>query len=514
MPAHIESSGVADIARRPVLAVAGLSKSFGGVQALTNVSLSLRKGEIRAICGENGAGKSTLVKLLMGIIQPDSGVIEIDGSPILLRSSAHAQNMGLGLVAQELSLAPHLSVFDNIWLGSPLTPFFHRNRKLRERAQAALDALGVSDWGLEAIAAGLSIAQKQVVEIARLIARDARILILDEPTATLNDSEIERMMKVLKALRDKGNSILYISHRLGEIFELCDSVTVFRNGRHIATAETCAIKRDELVGHILGRPLSEMYPPPLANSASASMVVVERLSVGASVRDLSFAARRGEIVCLAGQIGSGANLVTRALAGLAPDARGRVTIDGRLAPLRSPAKSVANGILFISDDRAAEGLFSEMQVVDNIVALDLASGSSNGLLNWRKLRDRAMRHSRRVGLDPGRLHSSVGVLSGGNQQKILFGRILRQGRPGLLLLSEPTRGIDVGARAELYRVMRSLCAEGYAMIMYSSDLEEIAGMADVVITLFRGRMVARYERDEIDLVRILSDITHPTSAAA
>jgi ABC-type sugar transport system ATPase subunit len=515
MPAPIEAGSEKSAvvaAASPILAVEGLSKSFGAVQALKDVSLTLQQGEIRAVCGENGAGKSTFVSLLMGLTQPDAGSITLEGRRVQISGSRHAQSLGLGLVAQELSLAPHLSILDNIWLGSPAVPFVHRRRALREKAREALDTLGVGDWRLDSPVGRLSVGQRQIVEIARLIARDARLLILDEPTATLSDAEIDRMMNVLRTLRAKGRSVLYISHRLGEVFDLCDSVSVFRNGRHISTNSTAALTRDDLVHDILGRTLSEMYPPANPDARREEAVVVQGLAIGDLVRDLSFTARRGEILCIAGQVGSGANLVTRALAGLAPEARGRVLVDGRPAPLRSAAKSIERNVLFISDDRAGEGLFHQLRVLDNIVACSIGRRSQGGVISWPRLRAHAVDKAKQVGLDAERLNSPAGALSGGNQQKILFGRVLRDAEPGVLLLNEPTRGIDVGARSELYRVMRALCAQGYVLIMYSSDLEEVTAMADCVLTIYRGRAVAHYERAAIDGSRILTDITNPAHA--
>lgn len=496
-----------------ILAVEGLSKSFGAVQALQDVSFSLGRQEIRALCGENGAGKSTFVKILMGLAQPDEGIIRVGGDRVRIAGSRHAQNLGLGLVAQELSLAPHLSIFDNIWLGSPQVPFLHRRSALRAKAREALRALGVEDWGLDTLVRSLSVGQRQIVEIARLIAREARILILDEPTATLSDSEIERMMRALRSLRDNGRSILYVSHRLGEVFELCDSVTVFRNGRHVVTRPRQGLDKAELIENILGRTLSEMYPPRVKNVTAPDVLRVQNLSVANAVKDVSFSARTGEILCIAGQLGSGADFVTRALAGLAPAATGKVSFRGKRTPLRSVSKSIAKKIDFISDDRAGEGLFQTMRVLDNLIASNLEAHSRGGLLRWGKLREYARRSAERVGLTAGRLDSPIGALSGGNQQKILFGRVLRSDEPGLLLLNEPTRGIDVGARSELYRVMRMLCENGCVLVMYSSDLEEVLGLADVVLTMFKGRLVNRYEGGEIEGSRILADITHPDARA-
>jgi ABC-type sugar transport system ATPase subunit len=497
-----------------VLSVRGVSKTYPGVAALQDVSFSVHPGEIRGLCGENGAGKSTLVKILMGIVQPDTGSIAINDQPQIVRGPQHAQGLGLGLVAQELSLAPHLSILDNIWLGSADVPFLHRRMSLRLRAQQALATLSLADWDLDRPVSSLTIGQRQLIEIARLLARDARVLILDEPTATLSDADIERILGILKDLRAQGRSIIYITHRLGEIFDLCDSVTVLRNGQHVATQPVSEVTRERLVELMLGRSFKDMYPKTATRADQGIRVTVEGLNVPGRLCNFSMVAPRGRIVCIAGQIGSGANLVTRALAGLAPSATGNVTVDGRPIRLGSVPHCVMQNVLFVSDDRATEGLFPQMTVLDNLVATRLDASARIGILSWPALRRMGDSLAERVGLDRHRLKSQSITLSGGNQQKLLFARALASAEAGVLLMNEPTRGIDVGARAEIYRIMRELCDLGAALIMTSSDLEEVVGIADIVITLYRGRAVARYEGDDIAMASILADITHPIQAFA
>lgn len=492
---------------KEVLAARDLSKSFGAVQALRGVSLSLGEGEIRAICGENGAGKSTLVKLLMGIHQPDSGTIALDGTVQEVHTPKQAHGLGLALVAQELSLAPHLSVLDNIWLGSGAVPFFHRRAKLREKASQALEMLGV-EIDLDVPVGQLTLGQRQVVEIARLIARDARVLILDEPTATLSDVEIERTFAVLQSLRSQGRSVLYITHRLGEVFEICDTVTVLRNGEHIATRRTVEMNRRNLIELMLGQSFEEMYPRRDQKQSAGGGLVIENLSVPGIVNSFSMIARRGEIVCVAGQIGSGATAVIRALAGLVPEATGLVTLDDVALPLGSAAVSVARDVVFISEDRASEGLFHR-SVLENLVATRWAEHTRFGVVSWPKIRRVGAALAAKVQLDRRRLSADAFDLSGGNQQKLLFARATERGHAGVLLMNEPTRGVDVLARAEIYRLMREFCRQGYALMMTSSDLEEVVGMADSVVTMYRGRVISRYDRDAIAIATILSDITHP-----
>jgi ribose transport system ATP-binding protein/rhamnose transport system ATP-binding protein len=496
------------------LAIENVTKTYPGVTALQDISFSLGAAEIRAVCGENGAGKSTLVKILMGIVQPDAGSIMINGQPQTIRAPQQAQALGLGLVAQELSLAPHLSILDNIWLGSAEVPFLHRRAHLRTRAAAALATLGLRDWDIERRVEALTVGQRQLVEIARLLARDARVLILDEPTATLSDSDIERILAILKELRAQGRSIIYITHRLGEVFELCDSVTVLRNGQHVATRPVKEVSRGELVEMMLGRSFEDMYPKAAGRKEPDARMVVRELNVPGTLHDFSMTAPSGQIVCIAGQIGSGANEVIRALAGLIPAASGRVTVDGLPLKLGSVPHCMQRNVLFVSDDRAAEGLFPQMTVLDNLVATRLGAAARFGMLSWPALRRIGAALATRVGIDRQRLKSQAITLSGGNQQKLLFGRALASAGAGVLLMNEPTRGIDVGARAEIYRIMRELCDRGAALVMTSSDLEEVVGIADIVITLYRGRAVAQYGREQITMRSILGDITHPVQAGA
>jgi ribose transport system ATP-binding protein/rhamnose transport system ATP-binding protein len=382
------------------------------------------------------------------------------------------------------------------------------------RAQQALATLGLADWDLDRPVGSLTIGQRQLIEIARLLARDARVLILDEPTATLSDADIERIIGILKGLRAHGRSIIYITHRLGEVFELCDSVTVLRNGQHVATQPVRDVTREHLVELMLGRSFEDMYPRPADRAPHGGGVVVEGLSVPGTLHSFSMIAPRGRITCIAGQIGSGASMVTRALAGLVPSAAGNVTVDSRPMRLGSVPHCVARNVLFLSDDRAGEGLFPEMTVLDNLVATRLDACVRMGVLSWPALRRMGAGLAERVGVDRNRLSSQSITLSGGNQQKLLFGRALASAEAGVLLMNEPTRGIDVGARAEIYRIMRELCDLGAALIMTSSDLEEVVGIADIALTMYRGRVVARYEGDAIAMPSVLADITHPAQATA
>jgi ribose transport system ATP-binding protein/rhamnose transport system ATP-binding protein len=494
-----------------VLAVDGVTKRFGSNAVLKDVSLALEAHEVRAVCGENGAGKSTLVKVVTGLYPPDEGTVCVDGTAAVIASPQHAQELGIALVAQELSLAPALSVLDNIWLGNRKVPLFHRREELRARARNALDKLGLNDLALDTPASALSIGRRQLVEIARMLTRDARVFILDEPTATLSDVEIERIFAALRALKAEGKSIIYITHRLGEVFDICDSVSVLRNGDLVATRRTNEIDRSGLMQMMLGRSLGEMYPA-WESSPGEAMLTVKNLQVPPLVRGFDLTAERGTVTCLAGQVGSGAITVLRTLAGLTPGASGEINVQGKPMRLRAVVRAQNANIKFISEDRAGEGIFLRLSAGQNLIATKLKEHTAFGLLARRGLRATAASLAAAVGVDSKRLHSPADELSGGNQQKLAFGRWIGGDQPGVLLMNEPTRGVDVGARAEIYRLIRQFCDGGFCVVMASSDIEEVLGMADVVVSMYRGQQVARYRRGEADMQRVLADITHPAAA--
>ena len=464
-----------------------------------------------AVCGENGAGKSTLVKILMGIYQPDAGRVLCEGREVRIRRPADGQALGIAMVAQELSLAPDLTVLDNIWLGSQRTPFFHRRAALRRRAADTMAMLGFAEGIVDRQVASLSLAERQLVEIARNLCRDARVLILDEPTAMLSDREIERTFAAIRVLRERGSAIVYITHRLGEVFTVCDRATVLRNGEVVGTAPTAGLTRAQLVEMMIGRRLENAYPPPSAR-IQAPVLSVKDLRVPGAVHGVSFTVGRGEIVGLAGQIGSGAAEMVRALAGLTPSATGTVEVRGSRVALGSRPRMLAAGVAFISEDRAAEGLFLHREVRENLVASRIPEFCRAGLVAWGRLTATAKRLAARVGVDAARLRHHAEDLSGGNQQKIAFGRCVDPPRPGLVLMNEPTRGVDVGARADIYALMRGFTEQGFGLLLYSTDLEELLGMSDVVLTLYRGRLVGSYRRAELDLQAVLGDITHARAA--
>ena len=493
----------------PVIRVDHLSKRFGAVQALRDVSLELRAGEIRAICGENGAGKSTLVKVLTGIVMPDSGQISVDGVARLFRGPREAQANGVNLVSQELSVCPDLTVLDNIWLGTIEVPFFHRRKELRDRAATTLADLGASNIALDAPVFSLSTGERQIVEIARMLTRDTRVLILDEPTATLSDQEISRILTALRAVRAAGKALVYITHRLSEVFDLCDVATIMRNGEVVADCRVEELDRQSLIEIMLGRPLGEMYPEHQEASDAQISLSLRALQVPGATGAIDLDIPAGQIVCLTGQVGSGAENVVRAVCGLVHNATGKILASGHDFPLGRPEDSFAAGIRFVSGDRAGEGIFVQQTVLDNLVATRLGRRSFLGTVNRRALRSEAVGLAKSVSIDPRRLNAPASELSGGNQQKIAFGRYVEDPDAKVIVMIEPTRGIDVGARAEIYKLMRDFCARGYGILVASTDFGEVLGLGDLVITMYRGNVVGRYSAATATMPRIIADVTHP-----
>ncbi|OGA18968.1 MAG: hypothetical protein A3G25_00910 [Betaproteobacteria bacterium RIFCSPLOWO2_12_FULL_63_13] len=497
----------------PILEARAVAKSFGAVQALRDVSFAVAPGEVRGICGENGAGKSTLIKILTGVHQSDRGTIVIDGAERRIEGPLHAQALGIAFVSQELSIAPHLSVEDNIWLGHRDVPLLHRRRALRQRAREVLELVGLRHLAVDVRASTLSLGERQLLEIARMLVRNARVLILDEPTATLSDREIAQVFATLRRLKQQGRTIIFITHRLAEIFEICDSVTVLRNGYEVGSYATSEVDRTGLIEAMLGRPLEQMYPQA-PSTAGGPALVVRDLHIPGSVRSLSFVVPQGCIACLVGQIGSGATEAVRALAGLVYTARGEASVGGRPLRFGSVPKALARNVRFVSEERAAEGVFLNLSVRENLLATQLDTLGAGGWMSRQRLTAAAGRLAGMVGIDGRRLRSRTRELSGGNQQKVAVGRSVTSHGTGVLLMNEPTRGVDVGARAEIYVLMRRLCNQGYAILMTSADIEEVVGMSDIVVTMYRGAKVAEYAGDAIDRTRVLSDIIQQQTAMA
>ena len=502
-----------------LLEVVDLSKSFGPVRAVQGLSLDVRAGEVHAVCGHNGAGKSTLVKSLVGLVRPDEGTIRFGGEELSLRNPLDAQGHGIALVNQELSLVPELSVEDNIFLGGLDVPLLYRRRRLSKQARAVLDQLGLGHVQLRTPVETLAIGERQLVEIARLLVRDARLLILDEPTATLSKPEIERVFRATRDLVAQGRSVIFVSHRLDEVFELCDRVTVLRDGRRVGTHEIGEIDRRALIelmlGEMEGAKAMVEHEHTLPGSGEP-LVTIDGLTVPGSVEGVSLVLERGLITGLAGQVGSGTSTILRALGGLVPGVSGTVSVRGRPVLLNTPRRAVDAGVLYVPNDRQREGLFLGQTVQRNLIVARLRRLSRLGVLLRRRAHRTARELAGMAGVPVERLGSPAGSLSGGNQQKVLLGRALELEGTALLALDEPTRGVDVGGRADIHALVRTAARRGTAVIFSSTELDEVLDLADVVVTIFHGRIVSIVPRDEASASAILADMTtsHATGTAA
>jgi len=475
---------------RPLLVASDLSKSYGPVRALQGVSLEVAAGEVVGICGQNGAGKSTFVKILTGLVQPDTGALEFEGRSRRFKSTLDSQVSGIAIVDQELSLVPQLTVEENMFLGHRDTRFIGGGAARRARCHEILRELGLESVSPRDRVGDLRIGQRQLVEIGRLIARDAQMLILDEPTATLSDVEIEHVFRAVRSLVRQGRSVLYVSHRLGEVLDLCDRVVVFGDGKLKGNHPVADLDREKLVRLIVGEAgiVSTPAAPHQGGAAPAtSSLSIERLVVPGRLRPFDLDVCGGTIVALAGQVGSGASEVLRSLAGLIPQARGRVTVGG-VSPLGSPRQARRAGVRFVTEDRRREGLFLTDTVHNNLTASCLSDIARVGVLIRRRAFTVARAMSRSVGISDDKLHVFAGDLSGGNQQKVLIGRMLEP-RPDLLLFDEPTRGVDVAGRAEIHRLIKRAAAAGSVVLVASTELDEIFDLGSKVIAMSSGRVV-------------------------
>ncbi|MFD6534442.1 sugar ABC transporter ATP-binding protein [Streptomyces sp. NPDC060184] len=479
----------------PVLALEGVSKSFGAVRALRGVSLRLYAGEAHALAGENGAGKSTLIKALAGVHRPDAGTVLLDGEPVEFHGPADARDAGVAVIYQEPTLFPDLSVAENIFVGrQPRRSLGRVDHRAVKRAAADLFArLGV-DLDPEQPARGLSIADQQLVEIAKALSFDARVLIMDEPTAALTGSEVARLFGVVRALRAQGAAVLFISHRLEEIFALCQRVTTLRDGAWISSEPLDGLSEDDLVRRMVGRDLDELYPKQVTEIGEVALGV-RRLTREGVFTDISFEVRRGEIVGLAGLVGAGRSEVARAVFGVDRFDGGEVEVLGKKLNPGAPSLAMAAGLALVPEDRRAQGLVMDMSIERNIGLTGFAETTRAGLMNRGAERDRAVDWAVRLQVKYARLADVVQTLSGGNQQKVVLAKWLAT-RPQVLIVDEPTRGIDVGTKAEVHRLLSSLAAEGVAVLMISSDLPEILGMADRVLVMHEGRLTAEIPRSE------------------
>jgi rhamnose transport system ATP-binding protein len=491
-----------------------VSRSFGAIKAVDGVSFDVRPGEVHGLCGHNGAGKSTVVKILTGQLQPDDGTLLVGGEPLVLPSPQQAQRHGIAFVDQELSVVPVLSVSDNVLLGGVDEPFWRRSAEARTRTRGLLDTVGLQTVEPGDLVEDLSIGERQQVEIARALGRDARMLILDEPTATLSSAEIEHVFAAIRSLTEAGRAVVFVSHRLDEVMRICDRVTVLRDGRLIDTVERANLSTDRLVSMMLGDvELAGAGREPVVAGSGAELVV-DSLQSQALDSHFHLRTQGGTIHALAGQIGSGASAALRALAGLRPEARGRVSLDGRPLPLRSPRRAADAGVAYLSNDRKGEGLFLGQSIEQNLLATRLAAASRLGVITRARVREQSRSLATAIGLAPERLQEPVEQLSGGNQQKVLLGRCLERRDTRVLLLDDPTRGVDVRGRVEIHELIRGVAAQGAVVIFTSTELDEILELADRITVMRAGRVVSELERNEATAHALLGAMTHGVAGVA
>ncbi len=475
----------------PVLELRDISKSFGNTPALQGVDLCLERGSVHALIGENGAGKSTLMNVIAGAFRPDSGAISLKGRPYFPESTLDARRHGIALIHQELSLAPHLSVAENILMGMETARFGWLDRSaLNRRADTVLQNFEHSDIRPDALVSKLSTAAQQVVEISRAIAANAEIVLMDEPTSSLQRSDVEHLFKLIRKLKADGVSIIYISHFLEEVREIADTFTILRDGRSVAHGVLADISDAYIVSQMVGRDVSDLFPRRTKPNASDPCIEVEDLSAPPDLKRASFSVRPGEILGIAGLMGAGRTKMARVLFGLDAASGGKIKIKGRpVATSALPAQRLRAGIGYVSEDRKTEGLAIDLSVADNATATRYSSCSRYGWLDRAKLRRVTRDLIKRLDVRARDPEQSVNTLSGGNQQKVAIARLVHQDAD-VLILDEPTRGIDIGSKAKIYETVAELSAQGKAIIMISSYLPELFGMCDQIAVMSRGILMS------------------------
>ena len=477
-----------------ILEMRDIVKTFPGVRALDGAQLCVAPGSVHALMGENGAGKSTLMKCLFGIYQKDSGSIRLGGREVSFKNPTDAMAHGVSMVHQELGQALRRSVADNVWLGRyPTKCGFVQQRLMEQRTRALLEELEV-DVDPARIIGTLSVAQRQMVEIAKAVSYDARVLVLDEPTSSLADREVEHLFRIIRKLQARGCGIVYISHKMDEILASSDAVTVMRDGKYISTDPASALTTQKIIEKMVGRELGQLYPEQTRERGEALLKVEGLCALG--LRDISFTLHRGEVLGLCGLVGAGRSEILETLFGMRRMTGGRVTLDGRELCLRRPADAIAAGLALVTEERRATGIFGGLSLTDNTCVAKLSQyRGRGGLLRTRKMArdtDRIMADLRVKAPDR---HTPIKLLSGGNQQKVIFGRWLLTD-PDVLLLDEPCRGVDVGAKSELYALIADLANTGKGVILVSSEMPELIGMCDRIMVISDGRVAGEMKRGE------------------
>jgi ribose transport system ATP-binding protein len=496
--------------KMPLLNMEGISKTFSGVKVLNNVRMELYPGEVHALMGENGAGKSTFMKILAGIHTPDhDGTIYLKGQPISWKNPVEARNRGISVIHQELNLSPNLTISENILMGST----FPKNRlgmvrwdEVHERAQKVLDSMG-SNLNPRQLVSALSVAQQQMVEIARALSFKAEVLIMDEPTASLTDKEITKLFQIIDDLKKQGVAIVYISHRMDEIFKISNRFTVLRDGEWITSGPIEETNPDLLVKLMVGRDLKDLFnrtKPSETTLSYEAVPVLELKSVSDNtiVKDVSLKIYPGEIVGLAGLVGAGRTELVRALFGISELKSGEIYVDGKSVNIKSPIDAIANGIAHVPESRKEQGLFLSMSVKENILMAELKKHSMSGIVSWKQVNSSAEQFIKDLNIKVASPEQQVSNLSGGNQQKVVIAKWLSI-TPKILLLDEPTRGVDIGAKTEIHKIVSKLADEGLAVLMISSELPEVLGVSDRILVMSEGKLTGELSREEATQEKVM-----------
>lgn len=485
-----------------LLEVKNITKVFPGTTALSNVRLEVRQGEVHALCGENGAGKSTLMNIIGGVFPPTSGEIFFDGKRIAPKSPKEAQDIGIGFVHQELSLCPHLSAAENIYMGRlPIKGGIIDAKKLYEDADAVLSQLNAG-FKSSVLVSELTVSEQQLVEIAKSVSLNCKLLILDEPTSSLTDKETTRLFELVKELREKGISMLYISHRMAEIFEICDRVSVFKDGTYVTTMNTSEINSDDIIKAMVGRELGTLYPPKSSKIEDENPILTVHNISGSLFHNISFNLRRGEILGFAGLVGAGRSEVMRGLCAIDGVPDGKITLNGKDQKFKTYRDAISAGICYLTEDRKTQGLFLEMSIRQNMSSANLDGVSSGMWLDRKKENKMVGEYVKQLAIKIPGVEYSISSLSGGNQQKCLVGKWLSL-NPKVIIMDEPTRGIDVGAKSEIHNLLRKLAEEGVGVIVVSSELPEVIGVSDRIAVMHEGELAGFLEGDNVSEENIM-----------
>lgn len=484
-----------------ILEFHGINKSFSGVRALSDISFKIEKGKVHALLGENGAGKSTLMKILSGAYTRDSGEIFYQGKLTQIRSTADSEKLGIAIIYQELNLIPELSVAENIFLGRcPKKGKFIDWKQMYEDARGILQRMNV-EIDVKTVVSKLSIAQQQMVEIAKAISLDSNVLIMDEPTSALTEGETRKLFKLIENLRKQGITMIYISHRMEEIFEICDTYTVMRDGACITSGEIKAVTVDQLISYMVGRSLEQVFPQK-DNVIGEVVLEAEHLTNGAEVKEVSFYLKKGEILGFAGLVGAGRTETLKVLFGADKKGKGTVKINGKGVNIRSPQDAISYGIGLVPEDRKKEGLVTELSVLDNVIMAKTENAMTNGFFSIQKARRICKSYIKDLLIKTPSEKQLAKYLSGGNQQKVVLAKWLNCA-PDIIFLDEPTRGIDINAKMEIYNIITELAKAGKSIVLVSSEMPEIIGLCDRVYVMCEGEITGTLRREELTQQKIM-----------